>query len=185
MQSIHFSRPWHRMGSWTTNSATLNPPDVGSQEHEVMRTLRHTCPWTSLGCKLHSKTPWFKEFCNSHYVSHFVSFFIIEQPRYLLLRVLGYYKSSCRVYVSVYSFVGFLSNWRSRNGLTKRPHVWDTERGGGPHEQLEEKRPHPRAARAIGMTTLMTRGIHYVPHLTAFFIVARAEISVERTHWLL
>ena len=40
-------------------------------------TPRQTCPQPEgLECNLHSKTRWFVEFCNSHQVSHFATFFI-------------------------------------------------------------------------------------------------------------
>ncbi len=77
---IHFS--WSMVNSSATRPVSREHcPKHGTDGWvERWHSNRHAFE-TSLGRNLRSKTQWFAEFCNSHYVSHFAAFFIIVRAK--------------------------------------------------------------------------------------------------------
>ncbi|XLS98413.1 hypothetical protein HN51_041148 [Arachis hypogaea] len=65
------------MGSLEANIRPLPVPSDGRDGGCLLVTPRQACPQPKgFGRNLRSKTRWFTEFCNSHQVSHFATFFI-------------------------------------------------------------------------------------------------------------
>ncbi|TYK04151.1 hypothetical protein E5676_scaffold148G00210 [Cucumis melo var. makuwa] len=96
-------------------------------------TSRQTSPQPEgFGCNLHSKTRWFVGSYNSHQVSHFATFFIDQEPRYPLLRVIV--SNATRMLRPLHTEVGVggrLHFWWSPSVNSFKLHAWDATRA--PH----------------------------------------------------
>ena len=118
---------------------------------------------------LRSKTWWFTEFCNSHYVSHFAAFFIVTRAKISIAK-------SCNNITSL-SYFSLENPWKNKNKVNKIR----TPFGAWWDFQITGERRSPRRVIWAQDTVLLSReDNHCVTVSSHHLITSKRPLTLSR-----